>query len=107
LTAPLSIAVGPGFEKTQSIGDLPPIPDFCVSPPRMAPSWRIMAVIKGISWSLMLPLVYTYTRSYSNPKIGLDAANTLPGLPQIPADFDFFQLGSNCGYYLPLAIKQP
>ena len=55
----------------------------------------------GNAWTL----VYTYTRSYTNPKIGLDATNTLPGLPQIPADFDFFQLGSNCGYYLPLAIK--
>jgi beta-xylosidase len=59
----------------------------------------------GINWNL----VYTYNRSLNNPKIGLTASNSLDGVTQIPADFDFFQLGgcplSGNFLFLPLVVR--
>jgi beta-xylosidase len=36
-----------------------------------------------------------HTVNLTNPAVGVGAGNNLPGVPEIPADFDFFQLEGN------------
>ncbi len=58
--------------------------------------------LTGTNWTQ----VGQYTANLDNPKVGIQASNELPGMPEIPADFDFFQLDDATRYlFMPLVVK--
>jgi hypothetical protein len=57
--------------------------------------------INGNNWTEVGQQTITLT----NPKVGIDASNSNPGVTEIPADYDYFQVSASSRIFLPLIVR--